>query len=71
VYNLVHGNDIPFSVFWHLVTQHQVIVLLIIEMAQNDLRISNKELAAINAAAVTKEYRVQPHLGKSLPWKLV
>jgi hypothetical protein len=25
---------------------------------------SDKELAAINAAAVTKEYRVQPHLGK-------
>jgi V-type H+-transporting ATPase subunit B len=26
-------------------------------------RISDKELAQINAAAVTKEYRVQPHLG--------
>lgn len=30
-----------------------------------DPRISDKELAAINAAAVTKEYRVQPHLGLS------
>ncbi len=29
-----------------------------------DPRISDRELAAINAAAVTKEYRVQPHLGK-------
>ncbi|KAG6333837.1 hypothetical protein ID866_5249 [Astraeus odoratus] len=27
-----------------------------------DLRISDSELAAINAAAVTREYRVQPHL---------
>ncbi|KAF7797407.1 hypothetical protein EIP86_008602 [Pleurotus ostreatoroseus] len=27
-----------------------------------DPRISDKELAAINAAAVTREYRVQPHL---------
>jgi len=26
-------------------------------------RISDGELAAINAAAVTQEYRVQPHLG--------
>lgn len=26
-------------------------------------RISDEELARINAAAVTKEYRVQPHLG--------
>lgn len=26
-------------------------------------RISDGELAAINAAAVTREYRVQPHLG--------
>jgi len=31
-----------------------------------DVRISNSELAAINAAAVTREYRVQPHLGASL-----
>lgn len=29
-----------------------------------DPRISDRELAAINAAAVTKEYRVQPHLGE-------
>jgi len=28
-----------------------------------DPRMSDKELAAINAAAVTQEYRVQPHLG--------
>jgi V-type H+-transporting ATPase subunit B len=28
-----------------------------------DARLSDKELAAINAAAVTNEYRVQPHLG--------
>jgi hypothetical protein len=28
---------------------------------------SDKELAAINAAAVTREYRVQPHLGEE-PW---
>jgi hypothetical protein len=28
-----------------------------------DPRISDNELAAINAAAVTREYRVQPHLG--------
>ena len=26
-------------------------------------RISDGELASINAAAVTREYRVQPHLG--------
>ena len=31
-----------------------------------DPRMSDKELAAINAAAVTKEYRVQPHLGAAL-----
>ena len=30
-----------------------------------DPRISDRELAAINAAAVTREYRVQPHLGGS------
>lgn len=30
-----------------------------------DPRLSDKELAAINAAAVTQEYRVQPHLGGS------
>jgi hypothetical protein len=30
-----------------------------------DPRISDKELAAINAAAVTREYRVQPHIGAS------
>jgi V-type H+-transporting ATPase subunit B len=28
-------------------------------------QISDGELAAINAAAVTREYRVQPHLGAS------
>lgn len=28
-----------------------------------DPRIGDNELAAINAAAVTREYRVQPHLG--------
>lgn len=28
-----------------------------------DPRMSDREMAAINAAAVTKEYRVQPHLG--------
>lgn len=28
-----------------------------------DPRITDTELAAINAAAVTREYRVQPHLG--------
>lgn len=27
-------------------------------------RLSDKELAAINAAAVTREYTVKPHLGK-------
>lgn len=32
-------------------------------MASSDPRISDRELAAINAAAVTREYRVQPHLG--------
>jgi hypothetical protein len=26
-------------------------------------RLSDKELANINAAAVTKEYRIKPHLG--------
>lgn len=31
-----------------------------------DPRISDRELAAINAAAVTREYRVQPHLGASV-----
>lgn len=30
-------------------------------------QISNGELAAINAAAVTREYRVQPHLGAQGP----
>lgn len=29
-------------------------------------RLSDKELAKINAAAVTREYRVQPHLGEAL-----
>jgi V-type H+-transporting ATPase subunit B len=28
-----------------------------------DPRLSDKELAVINAAAVTQEYHVQPHLG--------
>lgn len=32
-----------------------------------DPRISDSELAAMNAAAVTREYRVQPHLGASIP----
>lgn len=32
-----------------------------------DPRISDKELAAINAAAVTREYSVQPHLGEESP----
>lgn len=31
-----------------------------------DARLSDRELAAINVAAVTKEYRVQPHLGLSI-----
>ena len=30
-------------------------------------RISDQELAAINAAAVTREYNVKPHLGEDLP----
>ena len=30
-------------------------------------QISDGELAAINAAAVTREYRVQPHLGAYRP----
>jgi hypothetical protein len=30
-------------------------------------RISDGELAAINAAAVTQEYRVKPHLGAYRP----
>ena len=30
-------------------------------------RLSDRELAAINAAAVTKEYSVKPHLGE-LHW---
>lgn len=29
-------------------------------------RMSNQELAAINAAAVTREYTVKPHLGEDL-----
>lgn len=33
-----------------------------------DPRMSDKELAAINAAAVTREYRVQPHLGEQVPF---
>lgn len=36
-------------------------------MTAGSVRMSNSELAAINAAAVTKEYRVQPHLGLLLP----
>ena len=32
-----------------------------------DPRISDKELSAINAAAVTREYNVQPHLGEERP----
>ena len=38
-------------------------VLDLIEKIMSDPRISDQELARINAAAVTKEYRVQPHLG--------
>ena len=34
----------------------------------SDTRISDGELAAINAAAVTREYRVQPHLGAYRPY---
>ena len=37
-------------------------------------RLSDKELANLNAAAVTKEYRVKPHLGTSSVvsyWKYV
>lgn len=30
-----------------------------------DPRLSDRELAAINAAAVTREYTVQPHLGEN------
>ena len=30
-------------------------------------RISDGELAAINAAAVAREYRVKPHLGAYIP----
>lgn len=30
-----------------------------------DPRINDREIAAINAAAVTREYHVQPHLGAS------
>ncbi|KAJ7670234.1 vacuolar ATP synthase [Mycena rosella] len=33
----------------------------------SDPRMSDKEMAAINAAAVTKEYRVKPHLGPQFP----
>ena len=29
-----------------------------------DPRLSDKELAQINAAAVTREYNVKPHLGE-------
>lgn len=29
-------------------------------------RLSDRELAAINAAAVTREYNVKPHLGEDL-----
>lgn len=32
-----------------------------------DARLSDRELSNINAAAVTREYRVQPHLGQLLP----
>jgi len=35
-----------------------------------DPRINDRELAAINAAAVTREYHVQPHLGASDNQKL-
>jgi hypothetical protein len=34
-------------------------------------RLSDRELAAINAAAVTKAYQVQPHLGELYPWLLL
>jgi hypothetical protein len=33
-------------------------------MALGDSRITDREMASINAAAVVKEYRVQPHLGE-------
>ena len=36
-----------------------------------DPRISDNELAAINAAAVTKEYRVQPHIGEAPSWNVL
>ena len=32
-------------------------------------RLSDRELAAINAAAVTREYNVKPHLGEELRHK--
>ena len=32
-------------------------------MASAALRLSDRELAQINAAAVTKEYKIKPHLG--------
>ena len=32
-----------------------------------DPRLSDRELAAINAAAVTREYNVQPNLGEERP----
>lgn len=31
-----------------------------------DPRLSDRELAAINAAAVTREYHVKPHLGTAV-----
>ena len=39
-----------------------IIVWKVWKMAPNP-RMSDRELAAINAAAVTREYNVKPHLG--------
>ncbi|KAH0832066.1 hypothetical protein J3R83DRAFT_12974 [Lanmaoa asiatica] len=38
---------------------HNILQVMVV-----DTRISDRELTAINAAAVTREYRVQPHLGR-------
>lgn len=49
------------------VNSYDVLSLKFSKMA-HDPRMSDREIAAINAAAVTREYRVQPHLG---PWSTV
>ena len=41
---------------------HSPVYHTVFEMAPGP-RLSDKELAAINAAAVTREYTVKPHLG--------